>query len=64
MIVPEQVQDQCKQEASLIVETYNSKNSRRSVQDSKTIGLVSNLTSLMLQIKVCISIIDIHFLHC
>lgn len=52
MIVPEQIQDQCKQEATIIVETYNSKNSRRAVQDTKTIGLVSNLTSLMLQIKV------------
>jgi hypothetical protein len=52
MIVPEQVQEQCRQEANLLVESYNAKQNRRSVYGAKSLNLVAQLTSVLLQVKV------------
>jgi len=52
MIVPEHIQDQCKQEAQLIVDTYNTKNNRAVVLGKKNLSLIANLCSLLLQVKV------------
>lgn len=53
MIVPELVQEQCRQESLLIVDTYNAKHNRNLVHNRRVLTLIANLTSLVLQTKVC-----------
>jgi len=53
MIVPEHVQESSRQEALLLVDSYNTKQNRHLVHGIKPLSLISNLTSLLLQVKVC-----------
>lgn len=47
MLMPSQIQEQSLQEANQMVNQYN-----RSVKDQNVVDLITNLTSLMLQVKV------------
>ncbi|CAL8081307.1 unnamed protein product [Orchesella dallaii] len=51
MVIPEHILESSRQEASMVVSTYNCKANRTLVHNQKIVALVHHLTSLILQVR-------------